>query len=842
MSRFLVVTTELYPETPGGAGVLVDALVKGRAQQVGTRVLLLTPDPIQPVHRPEVGTGVAHIPKSGFLERSRALAELLEPQVKPGDRVEIQDFEGIGFWAMSHRSELGLDKVVLTVRFHGPYDLLADAMDTVPDDWALPRAMEREVFAMADQVLIPVEGHRVILRERYGVPTERIMLAPPPIPPISKRARRIPPHPVYAVLGRLGEMKGSQDMVGAALALLDRGERISVRFIGGDGWSPTAGLGMREWLESMIGPEHRSSFQFVENRLREDLPAELADVTAVVVPSRFESFCLAAHEARRMGLPVVVPDIAAFRGLFGDDTGALVYDGTVSGLTGSLGRLGHEQGLADELAARPVPDPGDPWAAYQTDPEPRHPRSQAGLGTGAMQRIEATSADLKPATGTVQRLYRLLPAPVAHAARRLAPKQLKDRLRSSASWPVEEARRARQNRLDEVESRIAAGEFPETPSPDVTVVIPVYNNARYLPESLASVYEQSHDSWEIVVVDDGSTEPECLAYLESLDRPRLRTIRQENRGLPGARNAGIGEANGRFVIPLDSDDELSPDFMSRLLAVLEDRPQAAYAHCHARLYHDVDAIWLTRPFNPYWQLLGNAVVGCVLLRREAWESVGGYDETMTSGNEDWELWIRLMEHGWDQVLVPEVLFKYRKHGISMSVDTEAQFEDGRRSVRDRHPDLYSSEALRELKRKWYPLITVLGGFPELPEEVEAIPDEGELIRSWGKFVVDLRGVSDLPTESLFRLADALESDPDAESATTSGTPPLVMRRRWNLHDANAPASNVLHLEDPQTGSESVLPAHVPRGGWTVPIDLADAVPVQRQAPQEDGRLPDPMKW
>jgi O-antigen biosynthesis protein len=69
--------------------------------------------------------------------------------------------------------------------------------------------------------------------------------------------------------------------------------------------------------------------------------------------------------------------------------------------------------------------------------------------------------------------------------------------------------------------------------------------------------------------------------------------------------------------------------------------------------------------------------------------VGGYDETMTSGNEDWELWLRLQEAGWGQVQVPLPLFRYRKHGVSMSVATEARFEEGRRMVRDRHPSLYT---------------------------------------------------------------------------------------------------------------------------------------------------------
>ncbi|MGH8951637.1 MAG: glycosyltransferase family 2 protein, partial [Acidimicrobiia bacterium] len=329
---------------------------------------------------------------------------------------------------------------------------------------------------------------------------------------------------------------------------------------------------------------------------------------------------------------------------------------------------------------------------------------------------------------------------MARVAARLAPQGVKDRLRAQASWPEEQARLLRERRLGDVERRLAAGEFPELEAPDVTVVIPVHDNVDYLEEALASVYEQSHGSWEIVVVDDGSTDPDAVSLLDSLDRPRLRVIRQANVGLPGARNAGMKLARGEFLIPLDSDDELGPEYMTKLLTAMRSRPDAGFAHCLARLHGDIDAVWIPRPFNPYWQLIENAVVGCVLLRATAWEAVGGYDETMTSGNEDWEMWLRLTGAGWGQVRVEEPLFLYRKHGVSMSVTTEARFEQGRRMVRDRNQQLYEKEALKATRRDWYPLLTIVGSSNPLPEDAELVPALDGLSDTWGKYVIDLRGV------------------------------------------------------------------------------------------------------
>lgn len=843
--RIVFVATELYPETPGGAGVVIDALARHLASHHPVTVVLATPDPIQVMDRDGVEVEVVLIPASGFLERSEATAAVVASLAKPGDRIEVQDFEGLGYSLLLNRVALGLDQAPITVRFHGPYDLLREAMETDPGDWELPAAMERAVFRMADHVLIPVDGHRPTLIGRYGVEPERVVVSPPPIPPLEAEPGRRTGTPVFAALGRLGEMKGSQDLVQAALTLLDEERDLIVRFVGADGWSPTAGGPMTDWLLSMIPERHRPRFEFPGLVPREHLSPTLEDVTAVVVSSRFESFCLAAHEARRLGLPVVVPDLAAFVGLFDESTGALVYDGTVSGLAGSMRRLIGEEGLADELAARPIPDPGDTWEAYRSDPKPRHPRAQAGLATEVSKMVEAVDVRGSTEGSTLLRgVYRRIPPPFARGLARIAPRGLKERLRRHASWPEEQARLGRERRLEEVARRITAGDFPELESPDVTVVIPVYNDVGFLEEALASVYEQTHGSWEIIVVDDGSTDTDAIEHLDRLDRPRLRVVRQGNTGLPGARNAGMKQARGRYLVPLDSDDELAPEFISLLVAAVEAEPQTGFAHCLARLHGDIDAVWVPRPFNPYWELLENSVVGCVLMRTEAWESVGGYDETMTSGNEDWELWLRLTAAGWSQVRVEEPLFRYRKHGVSMSVTTEARFEEGRRMVRDRNRALYDRSALDEARRRWYPLLTVVGSSNPLPEDAERIDSHEDLLSTWGKYVVDLRGVEDrVPGPLLLQLADLLEANPDVGVARTSGDPPLAVTRRWSLHDPLAGPEGEVTLLDQTTGVAPLLPGSVPRPGWFVPESaLTDGVPLQRQPPEEDVALPHPEHW
>ena len=314
--------------------------------------------------------------------------------------------------------------------------------------------------------------------------------------------------------------------------------------------------------------------------------------------------------------------------------------------------------------------------------------------------------------------------------------------------------------------------------------------------------------------------------IDGLDWPRNRVIRQDNRGLSAARNAGIGEARGELVVPLDADDELTPEFLERLVDALDADPGAAFACCWARLFGDIDAVWVPRRYNPYQLLLSNSVVGCVVLRRAAWEAVGGYDETMTNGNEDWELWIRLMAAGWGVAEVDEPLFRYRKHGISMSVETESRFEAGRKEIVERHPELYAEERLDAARREHYPLLSIIPGDEALVAAIAA---------GQSKYVALWSGVEDAGPETLDRLADLLESRPDLGAATTNGADPLVLVRRWSLLDPDGPAtSESVGLAGSAT--EQLGPGMFPDPAWMVP-DTIDGVPVQRQRPEEDGRLP-----
>ena len=329
----------------------------------------------------------------------------------------------------------------------------------------------------------------------------------------------------------------------------------------------------------------------------------------------------------------------------------------------------------------------------------------------------------------------------------------------------------------------------------------------------------------------------------------------------------MSAARGTYVVPLDADDELEPEYLERMVAALEPKPEAAFAACRARLFEDIDAVWIPRPYNPYQLLLSNSIIGCVLLRRDAYLAVGGYDETMRHGNEDWELWIRLARAGWGVVEVPEVLFRYRKHGISMSVETEARFEQGRAEIVERHTDLYTVDHLTRMKANHYPLVTIVVAPGIDPSALEAqdltdaeIVTIGDPTQAWegiagergwqirgaatlddavglaaGKFVVRWSDVAGTEPDTLTRLASRLEAAPDLGAARTGETSPLVLVRRWSLLDPDAP-STITTVDTPGSASTRFAPGQFPDPDWTFP-EAMDDVPVQRQRPEEEGHIP-----
>lgn len=237
------------------------------------------------------------------------------------------------------------------------------------------------------------------------------------------------------------------------------------------------------------------------------------------------------------------------------------------------------------------------------------------------------------------------------------------------------------------------------PNPTVSVILPCYNAHRYLTRALDSVRAQTFRDFEIIVVDDGSTDPETVTYLNQLPSD-IRLVRQENRGLAGARNRGFAEARASYVVPLDCDDWLEPTFIEKTLAALEAAPERAFAF--AQMVLEGDAVGqLVKHYNFFEQMFFNQLPYCLLVRKSAWAAVGGYDELMREGYEDWEFNIHLGSIGETGVEVPESLFHYWVSVSGMLLSRSTNIHDQLwRSIRRKHHHLYRPGQILMRWRQW----------------------------------------------------------------------------------------------------------------------------------------------
>jgi glycosyltransferase involved in cell wall biosynthesis len=246
----------------------------------------------------------------------------------------------------------------------------------------------------------------------------------------------------------------------------------------------------------------------------------------------------------------------------------------------------------------------------------------------------------------------------------------------------------------------------------VSIVIPCYNSGATVGQTVASARAQTWSELEIIVVDDGSTDPATVAVLDALEDIRL--LRQANAGLPAARNAGFAAATGRWVLPLDADDWLESDAVEALVGALQADPVAAFACCHLQLEGEARGV-LPKSYNFFEQLFLNQLPYCILLPRALWEKVGGYDVSMRKGYEDWEFNIRLGAHGHFGTVLPRPLFHYRVSSGGMLIAQSNRAHGELWSlIQSKHPALFRLGSLWHTWRRWrrwpstYPLALYFG--------------------------------------------------------------------------------------------------------------------------------------
>ena len=240
----------------------------------------------------------------------------------------------------------------------------------------------------------------------------------------------------------------------------------------------------------------------------------------------------------------------------------------------------------------------------------------------------------------------------------------------------------------------------------VSVIVPVYNSEKYIAEALDSILASDYADIEVVCVDDGSTDSSLGILREyELRDSRVRVHSQQNAGACAARNYAISLASGEFILPVDSDNKITPTFIPRAVAVMLSDEEIKVVAPRAEYFGDKSGEWKLPPFSLNLLARKNIIDTCAMFRKSDWERVGGYCAEIKT-REDWAFWIAILKDGGKVVRLPEIEFYYRVRATSKRATNRHLKFDVIDTLNRLHPEFFERELGGPLRhrRSWSKLI------------------------------------------------------------------------------------------------------------------------------------------
>ncbi|MCP5425559.1 MAG: glycosyltransferase [Gammaproteobacteria bacterium] len=231
--------------------------------------------------------------------------------------------------------------------------------------------------------------------------------------------------------------------------------------------------------------------------------------------------------------------------------------------------------------------------------------------------------------------------------------------------------------------------------PLVSIISPCYNYGAYLDSFIDCLQKQTFSDYEVILIDDGSTDISTIDKIREIEERHLdylRIVRQNNQGVIAARNNAINAAKGKYIFPLDPDDVIDPTFLEKCLLYLESSPSHYFVYSWTYSTGESHFIWETYDTNPL-DVLNENRAGFIIAPREALFQVNGYNPAMREGYEDWELVVNLVRSGYVGKAIPEPLYHYNVKQGSRNFFAKARHEQLKELIRKLHADyLYAHES------------------------------------------------------------------------------------------------------------------------------------------------------
>jgi len=208
-------------------------------------------------------------------------------------------------------------------------------------------------------------------------------------------------------------------------------------------------------------------------------------------------------------------------------------------------------------------------------------------------------------------------------------------------------------------------------NPLVSIITPFYNAGEFFEETYVSVINQTFDDFEWLIINDGSDDDSSLVLLENLasNDTRIRTINKINGGIASAQNVGIMEAKTEYILPLDADDLLEPEYIEKLYVLMEQHPECSWGYTDCIGFYKQEYLW-SKPFNAALMREVNWLTKTALIRKKELIRAGLYCEESKYINEDWHMWLKMLSLSMRPLRLVWFGFWYRRrdNGIKNIID------------------------------------------------------------------------------------------------------------------------------------------------------------------------------
>lgn len=627
-----IITSEYPPDFGGGIGMYVNQAAE-MFSHGGHQVTVLVRDPHQTstsYEKPYLRVvRFQHMQGEYYnylgywtalsYQYAEEMAALIKLDEKKPDIIEIQDYNGLAYYMLIRKWQLDpiFADIPVVLHLHTPTFEL-DKVNQVPR-YKFPNYwlghMEKFCMKASDALLSPSQFLADQIQHIAPLNEIDVINLPYQLDTYREGYERNFDSNIFLYFGRTEYRKGVSQMIKGAEKLWLEGHNFVLKIIGGDTYFHPRGRKLGEILKEKYGrwiSEGRLIFK--DSIPPADLNPEILNARAVIVPSLYENFPYTCLTSMWLGAPMLVSNSGGQAEMVGaDETAGLIFNWDIEG-----------------------------------DFESKLLRMIEIDQNQLMEMSQKSHSKIRVLCNTVDNL-------------KIREKYFKE--------VIERAKTASKNLFPSLMDIELQDDLKVTNYVDgkLNIIIPYYNLGVHLDETVNSALEVDYDNFEILIINDGSSDHESLLVLDKYrNHPKIKIVDIRNKGLANARNIGATLADGEFLAFLDADDLIEPQFYPKAIKILESYHNVSFVYCWLQYFGNVSRVWPTFNTEFPYLLTSNMLAAFVVVRKQDFLKFGMNKMELEYGLEDYEGWLSMCANGCFGVSIPEPLVKYRVRTDSMS--------------------------------------------------------------------------------------------------------------------------------------------------------------------------------